>query len=44
MLARFGELSRAEIAEVLNLSPQTVANHLGLAVADLRDRLASFLG
>ncbi|NIM52174.1 MAG: hypothetical protein GTN78_18750 [Gemmatimonadales bacterium] len=33
-------LSYRETAEVLDLSPQTVANHLTMALADLRKLLA----
>lgn len=43
LLARYHDLSRAEIAELLELSPQTVANHLGLAIAALKDRLTGVL-
>lgn len=43
VLARFHGLSHRHIAEVLALSPQTVANHLSLALADLRVVLAKFL-
>ena len=43
LLARHDGLSRAEIAALLQLSPQTVANHLGLAVAELRRALAPYL-
>jgi RNA polymerase sigma-19 factor, ECF subfamily len=39
-LVRFRGLRHAEVAEVLGLSPQTVANHMGLALRDLREMLA----
>jgi len=42
-LAREEGLSYAEIAAVLDLSPQTVANHMSLALADLRRALRPFL-
>ncbi len=42
-LARDEGLTYAEIAEVLGLSPQTVANHMSLALADLRRALARWL-
>ena len=42
-LAREEGLTYAEIASVLELSPQTVANHMGLALADLRRDLAEYL-
>ncbi|MBM4187186.1 MAG: hypothetical protein FJ206_07720 [Gemmatimonadetes bacterium] len=35
-LARWDGLARAEIAALLDLSPQTVANQLALALAELR--------
>jgi RNA polymerase sigma-70 factor, ECF subfamily len=43
LLVRRAELSYHEAAEVLGLAPQTVANHLSLALADLRDSLQGFL-
>jgi RNA polymerase sigma-70 factor (ECF subfamily) len=43
LLARHDALSRTEIAALLRLSPQTVANHLTLALAQLRRALAPFL-
>jgi RNA polymerase sigma-70 factor (ECF subfamily) len=42
-LAREEGLTYAEIAAVLDLSPQTVANHMSLALADLRRDLAEYL-
>ncbi|NJD11666.1 MAG: sigma-70 family RNA polymerase sigma factor [Gemmatimonadetes bacterium] len=42
-LAREEGLTYGEIAEVLGLSPQTVANHMSLALADLRRALAPYL-
>lgn len=41
-LAREGGLSYVEIAELLNLSPQTVANHMSLALHDLRRAIADW--
>ncbi|UCC74045.1 MAG: RNA polymerase sigma-70 factor [Gemmatimonadota bacterium] len=40
ILVRHYGLSYREAADVLDLSPQTVANHLSLALADLRESLA----
>jgi RNA polymerase sigma-70 factor (ECF subfamily) len=40
ILIRHYGLSYRETADVLDLSPQTVANHLSLALADLRESLA----
>jgi RNA polymerase sigma-70 factor (ECF subfamily) len=42
VLIRYHGLSYKETAEVLGLSPQTVANHLHLAMADLRTALAPY--
>jgi RNA polymerase sigma-70 factor (ECF subfamily) len=42
-LAREEGLTYAEIAEVLGRSPQTVANQMSLAMADLRAALAPYL-
>lgn len=42
-LAREEGLTYGEIASVLNLSPQTVANHMSLALSDLRRELAQYL-
>lgn len=42
-LAREHGLTYAEIAAVLDLTPQTVANHMSLALADLRRALEPFL-
>ena len=39
-LVRFAGLTHQEVAEVMDLSPQTVANHLSLALRDLRAELA----
>jgi len=41
LLVRHQGLSHREVAQLLDLSPQTVANHLSLALADLRVALAS---
>lgn len=42
-LVREEGLSYLEVAQVLGLSPQTVANHMSLALADLRVALKPFL-
>ena len=42
-LAREEGLSYAEIASVMDVSPQTVANQMSLALADLRRALSPFL-
>lgn len=42
-LSRFEGLSYREIADVLDISPQTVANHMSAALADLREALAPLL-
>jgi len=42
-LAREEGLTYPEIAQVLGLAPQTVANHMSLALADLRQSLRAFL-
>lgn len=41
-LVRYRGLTYAEVAEVTGLSSQTVANHVSLALQDLRTRLAHF--
>ena len=38
-LSRFDGLSYAEIADVMGVAPKTVENHVGRALAHLRDRL-----
>ena len=43
LLARHSGLTHREIADLLGLAPQTVANHLHLALNDLRARLAHLL-
>jgi len=42
-LVREEGLSYQDVAEVLELSPQTVANHMSLALADLRTALKPYL-
>lgn len=42
-LVRFRGLSYAETAQVMELSRQTVANHMSLALKDLRHLLGTFL-
>jgi RNA polymerase sigma-70 factor (ECF subfamily) len=42
-LVREEGLSYQEVAELMDLSPQTVANHMSLAMADLRTSLKPFL-
>jgi len=42
MLVRHHGLSYREVGKVLDLSPQTVANHLTMALADLRKLLAPY--
>ena len=41
-LSRYEGLSHDEIAEVMNLAPRTVTNHIMLALQQLRDRLKSY--
>jgi len=43
LLARFDGLTHRQIAVVMGISPQTVANQLSAALADLRDRLGGYL-
>jgi RNA polymerase sigma-70 factor (ECF subfamily) len=43
VLVRYHGLSHRETARILDLAPQTVANHLGMALADLRVSLARYL-
>jgi RNA polymerase sigma-70 factor (ECF subfamily) len=43
ILVRHHALSHREVAEVMNLAPQTVANHLSLALSDLRSALAPYV-
>lgn len=42
-LVREGGLTYPEVARLLGLSPQTVANHISLALADLREALGPLL-
>lgn len=44
LLVRIDGLTLAEAADVMGLAPQTVANHVHLALMDLRVALARFLG
>jgi RNA polymerase sigma-70 factor (ECF subfamily) len=41
-LSRFDGLSHEEIADVMNVAPRTVTNHIMLALQHLRDRLNTF--
>ena len=41
-LSRFEGLSHEEIADVMNLAPRTVTNHIMLALQQLRDRLRAY--
>lgn len=43
VLVRFHKLSLGEVAEVMGVSAQTVANHVTMAVAELRRALQRFL-
>ena len=43
LMVRHHGLTHAEVAQALNLSPQTVANHMRLALIDLREALSSYL-
>ena len=43
LLVRYQRRSHREVAVMLDLAPQTVANHLGMALADLRVLLAPYL-
>ena len=43
LMIRVGGLSHAEVAEALGLRPQTVANHMGLALKELRRALDPLL-
>lgn len=43
LMIREGGLSHAEVAEALGLRPQTVANHMGLALKELRERMKPYL-
>jgi len=43
VLAHFHDLTYRQIAEILHISPQTVANQMSSALADLRRTLAPFL-
>lgn len=41
-LSRFEGFSHAEIADIMDLAPRTVTNHIMLALRDLRDRLHAY--
>ena len=43
LLSRYAGLSHAEAAEVMNLAPKTVNNHIVLALAHLRKRLRAHM-
>lgn len=43
LMVRHHGLTHAEVAQALRLSPQTVANHVRLALVDLREALATYL-
>jgi RNA polymerase sigma-70 factor (family 1) len=43
LLGQFHDLSYREIGEVLGITPRTVANHMSLALSDLREALGPFL-
>ena len=43
-MVRFWGFTYQEAAEALELSPQTVANHMSLALRDLRTMLADLVG
>jgi len=43
VLAHFHKLSHREIADAMGISPQTVANQISAALADLRHTLASYI-
>ena len=42
-LAHVHGLSHAEVGQTMGIAPQTVANHMSLALADLRAALSPFL-
>jgi RNA polymerase sigma factor (sigma-70 family) len=42
ILAHLHDLTYRQIAQILDLSPQTVANHVSMALADLRRKLAPY--
>ncbi|HET9985868.1 MAG TPA: sigma-70 family RNA polymerase sigma factor [Longimicrobiales bacterium] len=44
VLSRYHDLSLDEVAAVMSISPQTAANHVSVALAELRSALADFLG
>jgi RNA polymerase sigma-70 factor, ECF subfamily len=43
MLAHFEDLPHREIAEIMEIAPQTVANQISAALGDLRRSLAPFM-
>lgn len=43
VLSRYHNLSLSEVADIMGVSPQTAANHVSLAMAELRRALSDFL-
>ncbi len=43
VLRRYHRLTLAEVAETMGVSPQTVSNHVSMAVAELRKALQTYL-
>lgn len=41
-LSRFDGLSHAEIADIMQITPRTVTNHIMMALQHVRDRLRAF--
>ena len=42
MLCKYEEMSYSEVSELLNISPKTVENQMGIALKKLRERLLPF--
>ena len=42
MLCKYQEMSYSEVSELLNISPKTVENQMGIALKKLRERLLPF--